>query len=118
MLERGYSPIKATARAAIARVLFTFELARRLDGTGVTANTFHPGLVRSGLPSRLPWALRIPAAAAMFFLPRKSATGIYLATSPEVEGISGRFFVGKKPAGFTPAWDLVGTASQLWTGSA
>jgi hypothetical protein len=53
----------------------------------------------------------------MFFLPRKSATGIYLATSPEVEGISGRFFVGKKPAGFTPAWDLVGTASQLWTAS-
>ena len=58
MMTRGYSALRATGCAALAKVLFTFELARRLSGSGVTANTFHPGLVRSALPSHLPWPLR------------------------------------------------------------
>jgi NAD(P)-dependent dehydrogenase (short-subunit alcohol dehydrogenase family) len=118
MLEHGFSYIRATVRAAMAKVLFMFELARRMQGTGVTANTFHPGIVRSGLPSHLPLPLRIPATAVMFLVPRKSATGIYLATSSEVEGVTGAFFVGKRPAGFTPGYDVMDVAGRLWSASA
>jgi NAD(P)-dependent dehydrogenase (short-subunit alcohol dehydrogenase family) len=51
-------------QAALARVLFSFELARRLRGSGVTANAFHPGLVRTHLDRNLPWPLRLPVRLA------------------------------------------------------
>jgi NAD(P)-dependent dehydrogenase (short-subunit alcohol dehydrogenase family) len=117
MLETGFSPLRATGRAALAKVLFTFELARRLEGSGVTANTFHPGLVRSGLPAHLPWLLRIPASILVLLLPRQSRTGIYLATSPAVEGVSGRFFVGRKPVPFAPGFDMAEAGRRLWSES-
>ncbi|HET7839540.1 MAG TPA: SDR family NAD(P)-dependent oxidoreductase [Rectinemataceae bacterium] len=117
MLERGYSPIRATLGAALARVLFSLELARRLEGRGVSSNTFHPGLVRSGLPASLPWALRLPARVGMVFLSRECATGVRLACSEEVEGITGRFFVGAKSARFEPSYDLAAEALRLWRAS-
>jgi NAD(P)-dependent dehydrogenase (short-subunit alcohol dehydrogenase family) len=118
MLKKGWSPLKATTRAALAKALFTFELARRMQGTGVTANTFHPGLVRSGLPKSLPWYLGIPARLAMTFFATVSRTGVYLATSPEVTGISGRLFVGSKPVEFKPGYDVMEEAARLWAASA
>jgi NAD(P)-dependent dehydrogenase (short-subunit alcohol dehydrogenase family) len=114
MLERGYNPIRATLAAALARVLFSFELARRLEGTQVTANTFHPGLVRSGLAENLPWYLRLPSKLAMPLLGRDCKTGIWLATAPELEGVTGKFFVGRKAAGFEPRYDLAAEAARLW----
>lgn len=82
----GYSNSK------LALVMFTYELARRLQGTGVTANCLHPGGVATNI-----W--RIPAAVTRPFL--KSAeegarTSIYLASSPEVESVSGRYFENEK----------------------
>ena len=118
MLKNGFSPLKATARAALAKVLFILELARRTEGTGVSANTFHPGLVRSGLPRSLPWFLRLPARIAMSFFAAESDTGVFLATSPEVAGMTGRFFVGRKPAAFRAAYDVADAASRLWEASA
>jgi len=81
----GYSNSK------LALVMFTYELARRLQGTGVTANCLHPGGVATGI-----W--RIPPALLRPFL--KSAkegaqTAIYLASAPEVEGVSGEYFENK-----------------------
>jgi NAD(P)-dependent dehydrogenase (short-subunit alcohol dehydrogenase family) len=113
-LEHGFSPLRATAQAALAKVLFTFELARRLEGTGVTANTFHPGLVRSGLPRHLPWYLKAPASLLMRFLPEECDTSVFLALAPEVEGVTGRFFLARKPAPFRPAYDLRETGERLW----
>jgi NAD(P)-dependent dehydrogenase (short-subunit alcohol dehydrogenase family) len=116
--EGGFSPLQATLRAAIAKVLFTFEIARRLGGTGVTANTFHPGLVRSGLPSHLPWFLRLPLRVASVFFAKESATGRFLALSPDVEGITGRFFARGRAVAFEPSYDTGAAGRELWEISA
>ena len=117
MLERNYSLLRATVNAAMARVLFTFELARRLEGRGITANTFHPGLVRSNLPSGLPWYLRLPGTLAMHALSRECPTGVFLASSPEVEATTGAIFVGRKPQSFPVPWDTREEARRLWDAS-
>lgn len=114
MLERGFGPLKATRRAALAKVLFTMELARRTAGSGVTANTFHPGIVRSGLAGNLPWILRFPASIALSLASADTATGIYLATSPQVEGVTGGFFVGRRQRSYSPGFDAVAAAARLW----
>jgi NAD(P)-dependent dehydrogenase (short-subunit alcohol dehydrogenase family) len=111
---RALSPLKATLQAALAKALFSLELARRMEGTGVTSNTFHPGLVRSGLASHLPWYLRIPVSLASVFLSAESETGCYLALSPEVERVTGSFFVGRKAMPFTPPYDAREAAQALW----
>jgi len=91
-LESGYNPVRAKLQAELAKSMFTLELARRLEGTGVTANAFHPGLIHSRIIRNLPWYLRIPGALGMAFLSKETGTGLYLASSPDVEGVSGRFF--------------------------
>ncbi len=113
-MERGFNPVRATGQAALAKVLFMFELARRLQGTRVTANTFHPGLVRSGLPRHLPWYLKAPASVMMRFLREECDTSVFLALAPEVESVTGQFFVGRKPAAFRPPYDLQAAGERLW----
>jgi NAD(P)-dependent dehydrogenase (short-subunit alcohol dehydrogenase family) len=113
VLKNRFGALKATARAALAKALFIFALARRTEGSGVTADTFHPGLVRSGLPNRLSWYLKLPAQVAMTLVPTDSDTGVVLATSPEGEGLTGRILVGKKPADFRPAYDAEDAAARL-----
>jgi NAD(P)-dependent dehydrogenase (short-subunit alcohol dehydrogenase family) len=112
--DHGFSPLRATARAAVAKTLFTLELGRRLSGSGVTGNVFHPGLVKSGLPSHLPWYLGVPVRVASLFFAKESATGAYLALSPEVEGVSGRFFERRKAVLFSPKWDAAAAGRELW----
>ena len=115
---RGFSPLGATIRAAVAKTLFTLELARRLEGTGVTANAFHPGLVRSGLPSYLPWFLGAPVRLASVFFAETSETGIYLALSPDVQRITGKFFERRRVVPFAPPYDVVAAGRELWDLSA
>jgi NAD(P)-dependent dehydrogenase (short-subunit alcohol dehydrogenase family) len=120
-MEHDYAYMRAYGQSKLANVLFTYELARRLKGTGVTATALHPGFVATrlgssngGLVAPLSWlAMRTGAS------PRQGAqTGIYLASSPEVEGISGEFFVGSKPAPSAPASHDEETARRLWEISA
>jgi retinol dehydrogenase-12 len=115
---RGWSPLTATLGAALAKVLFSLELARRLEGTGVTSNTFHPGLVRSGLASQLPWYLRFPVSLASLVFSSDSATGCYLALSPDVEKATGKCFSNKRAVPFTPSYDVGEAARSLWESSA
>jgi NAD(P)-dependent dehydrogenase (short-subunit alcohol dehydrogenase family) len=117
MLTRRFNPVKATARAALAKALFAFELAHRLEGSGVTSNAFHPGLVRSSLPNGFPWFLRLPASVAMLMLGKETATGIYLATSSEAQRYTGRLFVNCRPVDFCPPWDVAAEAARLWDAS-
>jgi len=95
--RRRYRAMAAYGQSKLANVLFTTELARRLDGAGVTANALHPGLVGTDFGSRsfpmsLGWALLRPFVLS----PEQGArTSIYLATSPEVAGVTGRAQVGR-----------------------
>jgi len=96
---RGYDGWSAYARSKLANVLFTYELARRLEGCGVTANALHPGLVRTGFGHNNGAGTR--ALVALMQIPplavsarRGARTQVWLASSPEIEGVSGRYFGG------------------------
>jgi NAD(P)-dependent dehydrogenase (short-subunit alcohol dehydrogenase family) len=94
--ERGYQIMRAYGRSKLANVLHTRHLARRLEGTGVTANCLHPGAVSTNIWSGAPWFARPVLAVAKRLVMVKPATGgeriAYLATSPDVEGRSGGYY--------------------------
>ena len=99
--ERAYSGEKAYNQSKLANVMFTYELARRLEGTGVTANALHPGVVRSGFgaedPSRI-FKVLVPLWRPFMKTPEQgAATSVYLASSPEVEGVTGTYFANGRP---------------------
>jgi NAD(P)-dependent dehydrogenase (short-subunit alcohol dehydrogenase family) len=119
--ERGYGIAGAYGRSKLANVLFTYELARRLEGTGVTANTLHPGVVRTGFGKNSGGLLGnvvrvgISAVGVFFTSPDKGAeTSIYLATSPEVEGVTGKYFVSCRETASSAASHDREAASRLW----
>ena len=91
----GYRVTRAYARSKLANVLFTAELARRLAGTGVTANSLHPGAVATNIWSHAPWYVRplLPVVKLFMISAEKGAdTIVYLAASPEVEGLTGGYY--------------------------
>jgi NAD(P)-dependent dehydrogenase (short-subunit alcohol dehydrogenase family) len=97
-----YRGMRVYGQSKLANILFTLDLARRLEGSGVTANSLHPGTVRSGYgaggDARGLLAFGIKIASPLFLSPAKGArTSVYLASSPEVEGVSGEYFVKGKP---------------------
>ena len=117
MLTKKYSVMKAVGPTKLALVLFTKELARRLDGSGVTVNSLHPGLVKSNLLNNMPWVLR-KIFNLISVSPEKGAeTVVYLAASKEVEGVSGGFFVNCKPVKTTTIADDESLALRLWNKS-
>ena len=119
MLEPGarWGGVRAALQSALARVLFTFELARRLQGSGVTANAFHPGLVRTHLDRNLPWPLRLPVRLASLLLSSECPASVMLASSPLAEGRSGLLFAGSRPAAMHPHDRDLDTARRLWEAS-
>jgi NAD(P)-dependent dehydrogenase (short-subunit alcohol dehydrogenase family) len=114
---RSYSAFTVYGQSKLANILFTYELARRLAGSGVTANTLHPGFVASGFNKnngRL-MALGMTLARPFAISPERGAqTSIYLAASPEVANISGRYFVNRKPAESSPASYDEQAQRRLW----
>jgi NAD(P)-dependent dehydrogenase (short-subunit alcohol dehydrogenase family) len=93
--SQGYSGMAVYGRSKLANIYFTVELARRLQGTGVTANALHPGTIRSGFGGEAKGAFRIGLKIAQPFMAgpaRGAQTSVYLASSPEVDGVSGRYF--------------------------
>lgn len=93
--ERRYFGFRAYSQSKLAQVLFTRELARRLEGTGVTVNACHPGVIRTNLAMG-GTSLAVRVVKMFLRSPEKGAeTPIYLAASPEVEGITGEYFVRK-----------------------
>ena len=120
--EKGYKGTKAYSQSKLANVLFTYELARRLEGTGVTANCLHPGAgVRTDLGSGVSgvFGFMVRALRPLMISPEKGAeTSIYLASSPEVEGLSGRYFVKKAEARSSDVSYDERLARRLWEVSA
>jgi retinol dehydrogenase 14 len=96
--QNGYGSMKSYCQSKLAQVLFTYELAERVKGAGVTVNCVHPGTVRTNWGDEA-GALGIGIRIARPFMlsPEKGAeTPLYVATSPVLEGVSGKFFSKKK----------------------
>jgi NAD(P)-dependent dehydrogenase (short-subunit alcohol dehydrogenase family) len=116
----GYSIMNAYGRSKLAQILFTRELARRLQGSGVTVNALHPGAVATGIWTKavLPWYVRGPIAVAkaLFMLTPEQAADriVYLATSPDVEGQTGGYYEKNRLVEPAPAARDPGLAAQLW----
>jgi NAD(P)-dependent dehydrogenase (short-subunit alcohol dehydrogenase family) len=99
-MRRTYRGFKAYGQSKLANILFTYELARRLQGTGVTANALHPGVIASGFGQTYPGAMSILVKLARPFLlssEEGATTSVHLASSPEVEGVTGKYFSKCKP---------------------
>jgi NAD(P)-dependent dehydrogenase (short-subunit alcohol dehydrogenase family) len=99
--ERGYRPMRAYGQSKLALVLFTYELARRLEGSGVTVNALHPGFVATNIGQTGLGPLGRAAAKFIFrrgISPEAGArTSLYLASSPEAAGVTGKYFVKSAP---------------------
>jgi NAD(P)-dependent dehydrogenase (short-subunit alcohol dehydrogenase family) len=121
--EKKYSGFPVYSKSKLANVMFTYELAKRLQGTGVTANVLHPGRVKTGFGdnSQTPMMRLLIAALKNLgaLTPEQGAdTVVYLATSPEVGAVTGKFF-HKRKEGKTNALSYDDTANQrLWEESA
>jgi retinol dehydrogenase 14 len=122
--EKGYKGAKAYSQSKLANVLFTYELARRLEGTGVTADCLHPGghvPVRTNFGSGVSgvFGVMVRVLRPLMISPEKGAeTSIYLASSPEVEGLSGRYFVKKAETRSSDVSYDERLARRLWEVSA
>jgi NAD(P)-dependent dehydrogenase (short-subunit alcohol dehydrogenase family) len=116
---RKYSGFGQYQHTKLALVLFTYELARRLQGTGVTVNCLHPGTVNTNIlrnpPPLIGLAAKIPLASLIFISPERGAeTSLYLATSPEVEQVTGKYFIKKKEARSAKESYDEQVAQRLW----
>jgi NAD(P)-dependent dehydrogenase (short-subunit alcohol dehydrogenase family) len=119
--EQKYSGFRAYGRSKLANILFTHELARRLKSTGVTANCLHPGVVATGFNRNNGLLMRLGMTIARPFLisPEKGAqTIVYLASSPEVEGVTGEYFVNCTATSSSPVSYDDEAARRLWDVSA
>lgn len=115
--RRGFSPLNAYGQSKLANVLFTYELARRLDGSGVTVNALHPGFVATNIGSNIGWFMRVirPLMNLRALSVEEGAeTVIYLATSPEVESITGKYFFRCKPVSSSEFSHDAAAAKRLW----
>jgi len=116
--KRGFSGMKAYGRSKLANIMFTYELARRLAGSNVTANALHPGHVATDI-WKTNFSIFGPALKwimSLFSLsPQEGAdNSIYLASSPEVEGVTGKYFVEREPAKSSPTSYDEDLAQRLW----
>jgi retinol dehydrogenase-12 len=119
--QHSYSGWRAYARSKLANILFTYELARRLEGTGVTANALHPGFVATsfGRNNRNITGLFFRIAQLAAISPEEGAkTIIHLASSPEVQDITGRYFVKQKAVRSSQVSYDRAAAERLWKVSA
>ena len=122
-LERGrYRGFKAYSRSKLANILFARELARRLDGSGVTANAVHPGLVatrfmRDGDAGRLGSLLMMVGRPFLLTPEQGARTTIYVASAPELESITGAYFADSLPAPTTRHAMDMAAARRLWEAS-
>lgn len=118
MGERHYNGWRAYGQSKLANILFTRELARRLEGSGVTANALHPGVVasqfgRNNKTGWMPWlqALYRPFARGN---DRGADTAVWLASAPEVEGVTGDYFKDRKRHTPAPPARNDEDAARLW----
>lgn len=113
--EKKFSTWGVYSLSKLLNLMFTFELARKLQGTGVSANALHPGFVSTSIFRDTPALLKMAVRMFALSVEKGAETSVYLASSPEVEGISGKYFVKKKEA--NPAAKALDAqaAQRLWS---
>ena len=120
--ERSYSGARAYNQSKLANVMFTYELARRLQGTAVTANALHPGVVSTAFGAEDPGGIQrwlVPFLRPFMKAPTEgAATSIHLASAPELEHVTGRFFANSKPRRSSERSYDADAAARLWQVSA
>jgi NAD(P)-dependent dehydrogenase (short-subunit alcohol dehydrogenase family) len=120
--EQSYSGARAYNQSKLANVLFTYELARRLRRTSVTANALHPGVVRTSFGAEDPAALQralVPILRPFMRSPvGGAATSIHLASAPDLAQVTGRYFANSQPTASFPRSHDERTATRLWQVSA
>ena len=115
--EANYQPMGAYRQSKLANILFTYRLAEQLEGTGVTANCLHPGIVETNFGNKGSRLYRFfkPMVKPFFINPQKGAeTLIHLASSPEVENTTGKYFERKKPRRSSKISYDIETQDRLW----
>lgn len=116
-LKRGYWAGTAYGRSKLANLYFTYELARHLEGTGVTVNAMHPGFVRTNMAANNGWLVRLflPLVHRNSLTPEQGAsTIVYLASSPDVETVTGKYFVREREVDSDPVSYNESAAKRLW----
>jgi retinol dehydrogenase 14 len=120
--ERSYSGSRAYNQSKLANVLFTYELARRLQSSAVTANALHPGVVSTSFGAEDPRGIQrliIPLARPFLKTPAQgAATSIHLASAPDLEHVTGHYFVKSKPKRSAKRSYDEAAAARLWQVSA
>jgi NAD(P)-dependent dehydrogenase (short-subunit alcohol dehydrogenase family) len=117
MGEKKYRPMKAYGQAKLANLLFTYELAGRLAGTGVTSNAVHPGTVRTNFGKGLKGRWMIISLIGRPFMinaEEGAETSLFVASSPEIAGITGKYFVKKKEKTSSKRSQDQAAAKRLW----
>ncbi|MGA9119638.1 MAG: SDR family oxidoreductase [Bacteroidota bacterium] len=115
--EKQYDRLIAYRQSKLANILFTYELARRLQGSKVTVNALHPGVVRTNLGANNGWLrarVRNIVMRRMISPGEGAKTSIYLASSPDVEGITGKYFIDCCETPSSPASYDQEVAAHLW----
>jgi NAD(P)-dependent dehydrogenase (short-subunit alcohol dehydrogenase family) len=113
-MERWYDPITSYGRAKLANVLFNGALARRLEGTTVTANAVHPGAISTGLWRSIPPPFRWVINGVLPSSERGADTPLYLALDPSIEGVSGEYWAGRRRRRTSPLAANRGEQERLW----
>jgi retinol dehydrogenase 14 len=120
--ERSYSGARAYSQSKLANVLFTYELARRLPATSVTANALHPGVTRTSFGAEDPGGVQrllVPLMRPFMKAPAQgAATSIHLASAPDLEQVTGRYFANSKPKRSSKRSYDEAAAARLWRVSA
>ncbi len=112
--KNGWMGMASYSGSKLANILFTRKLAKELEAKGVTANCFHPGLVSTRLFENLPALIRKPMGVFMIPPEKGADTAIYLATSEDVNDISGEYFVKRKQARTSAVARSDKAAESLW----
>lgn len=118
--EKRYTQLKAYSQSKLANVLFTTELAKRLSGTGVTVNAVHPGSVNThfGKEAKGLFGVLVKLLRPIMRSPEKGAeTSIYLASSPELDAVTGRYFVDRQATSTARQAQDAAAAQRLWQAS-
>lgn len=112
-----YKMQAAYSQSKLANMMFTVELAERLNGSGVTVNALHPGAVATDIVRSFPWLVR-KIVGLLFISPEKGAkTTMMLASDPELEGVSGKYYDQCKLAGYSPVADDNLQRDAFWAAS-